>query len=331
MSRTKDAILTMLFANRRQFLSGQTISDQLGCSRTAVWKHIKELEKEGYVIESVQKRGYRLALSPDRLSAPEITAGLETERFGRTIVYEPSMSSTQKVAHHLAEDGAEEGTLIVTDEQTEGRGRLGRHWDSGANRGIWMSLILRPSLQLKKIPPLTLLAAVAVVKAINKVTQTACAIKWPNDILYDGKKLVGILTEMQAEEQTARAVILGIGMNVNTRIEQFPENLRSVATSLYEITGKDQSRVQLIQSILKELEDLYHLYLTNGFAPIKLMWESYALCLGRVIHARTVQGDVIKGMAKGISEEGVLLLEDANGEIHSIYSADIQFDSPNPS
>lgn len=322
----KQEILMMLFQNPREFISGQAICDKLGCSRTAVWKQVKELEKEGYTIESVQKRGYRLVERPNRLSAAEIKAGLETRSFGRTIVYEESLASTQKEAHHLAEDGAEEGTLVVADEQVAGRGRLGRRWHSPKGTGIWMSLILRPELPLNQIPQLTLAAAVAIVKAIKKVTQVECQIKWPNDILHNGKKLVGILTELQAEENRAKAVIIGMGMNVNLASEDIPDELKSIATSIQLLTGKPCSRAELIQAIMKELEDLYDLYLSDGFSVIKAMWEAYAMNIGKTIFARKVSGEVIKGLAKGITDDGVLVIEDEQGQVHHIYSADIEIE-----
>jgi len=315
----------MLFQHPQEFISGQDICDTLGCSRTAVWKHIKELQKEGYTIESVQKKGYRLAGSPNRLSTAEIMAGLSTKSFARNIVYEESMPSTQKYAHHLAEDGAPEGTLVISDEQTEGRGRLGRLWYSPKGTGIWMSLILRPELALNKIPQLTLTAAVAIVKAIKKVTNIECQIKWPNDVFFNGKKLVGILTELQAEENRAKAVIIGMGMNVNLTADDVPEDIEAIATSIQMISGKAYSRAELIQEIMKEMEVLYHLYITEGFSAIKLMWESYALNMGKEILARGAGGKIIKGLAKGINDEGVLLLEDEDGQIHHIYSVDIEF------
>ncbi|MGV3488110.1 MAG: biotin--[acetyl-CoA-carboxylase] ligase [Tuberibacillus sp.] len=323
---TKQSILMMLFQHPQEFVSGQAICEQIGCSRTAVWKHIKELQKEGYTIESVPKRGYRLVSSHNRLSSAEIQAGLETRSFGRHIVYEESIASTQKVAHHLAEDGAKEGTLVVADEQTSGRGRLGRQWFSPKGTGVWMSLILRPQLPLNRIPQLTLATAVAVVKGIKKITGVECQIKWPNDVYYQGKKLVGILTELQAEEDHAKAVIIGIGMNVNLAAEDIPYDIKDIATSLQIITGTHCNRAHLIQAILTELEGLYDIYISEGFSVIKILWESYAMHLGRTIMARTVNGEMIKGVAKGINEDGVLLLEDEGGNVHYIYSADINMD-----
>ncbi|WP_188496676.1 biotin--[acetyl-CoA-carboxylase] ligase [Pullulanibacillus pueri] len=324
LSQTKEEILKLLFQHKETFISGQAICEQLGCSRTAVWKHITELRKEGYTIESVQKRGYKLLEAPKRLTKEEVLANLNSRYFGKVIDFHEVVPSTQKIAHHLAEDGATHGTLVLADEQAGGRGRLGRVWHSPKGTGIWMSLILKPDLTINRIPQLTLLAAVAIVRSIKKVSDVDCSIKWPNDILFEGKKLVGILTELQSEMENVRAVIIGMGINVNIEWADMPAEIRDIATSLKIITGKTQSRVMLIQTIMTELEKLYDLYLNEGFEVIKPMWETYALSIGKVIRARTMQGEVLQGVAKGINNDGVLLLEDDQGVVHHIYSADIE-------
>lgn len=323
MGALQQALLEILFENKNGYISGQTISNQLGCSRTAVWKHIKDLENKGYHIESIHKKGYKLISAPNELSEGEILAGLKTEKLGKKIIFKEKIPSTQKLAHHLAEDGTPHGSLVLADQQLTGRGRLGRQWHSPKGTGIWMSLIIRPELSPQRAPQLTLLTAVAIVKAIQDVTQVECQIKWPNDILYQGKKLVGILTELQAEVDVTKAVIIGIGMNVNIDKNQFPDDLVDKATSIKEITGKEFRRSTIIQTILFEFEKLYNIYLQEGFSIIKLLWESYAVSIGQVIKVRLPRGNELLGKAKGINEEGVLLLEGNDGEIHHIYSADI--------
>ncbi|BET18102.1 bifunctional biotin--[acetyl-CoA-carboxylase] synthetase/biotin operon repressor [Bacillus velezensis] len=304
------------------FISGQKISDALGCSRTAVWKHIEELRKEGYEVEAVRRKGYRLIKKPGKLSESEIRFGLKTEVLGKQLHYRDVLPSTQKTAHELANDGAPEGTLVVADKQTAGRGRMARVWHSQEGNGIWMSLILRPDVPLQKTPQLTLLSAVAVVQAIKAFTGVQAAIKWPNDLMIHGKKAVGILTELQAEEDRVRSVILGIGINVNQQETDFPGELQDIATSLSMEAGEKIDRAGLIQEILLTFEKRYQDYLNHSFTPIKLLWESYAVGLGNELRARTLQG-TFYGKSLGIDDEGVLLLETRDG-IKKIYSADIE-------
>jgi BirA family transcriptional regulator, biotin operon repressor / biotin---[acetyl-CoA-carboxylase] ligase len=326
MDEKKELILNLLLSNSDTYVSGQVMSETLGVSRTAVWKHIQGLEEQGYVIKSVHKKGYQLVETPGTLNRVELERGLQTSFIGHQIVIEETVPSTQKLAHHLAEDKAVDGTVVLADEQTGGRGRLGRTWHSPKGTGIWMSLILRPDLPIQKTPQITLLTAVSVARAIQKETGLSVQIKWPNDILYKTKKLVGILTELQAEEGKVKSVIVGIGVNVNVTEKDIPEELRDIATSLYMILGHTVSRNRLICGILNEFEALFKLYLEEGFHMIKILWESYAASFGRTVNARTLKGDVIRGTAKGITDEGVLLLVDEAGTTHHIYSADIELD-----
>ena len=306
-----------------EFVSGQRISEELGCSRTAVWKHIEDLRHEGYELEAVRRKGYRIMKIPNKISSNEIQLGLKTKNLGSTIHFEESVTSTQKIAHQLAYNGAEEGTLVVAEEQTEGRGRLSRGWHSPKYTGVWMSLILRPNLPPPRAPQLTLLTAVAIVQAIEEVTTVQPSIKWPNDILVNGKKLVGILTEMQAETDKINSVIIGIGINVNQEKEHFPEELQTIATSLKMESGQEVNRAELIQVFLTKMEQLYENYLKHGFLPIKLLWESYAVSIGKKIIARTITG-TLEGTALGITDDGVLILEQQDGTITHIHSADIE-------
>ncbi len=304
------------------FISGQQIADYIGCSRTAVWKHIEELRTEGFVLEAVRNKGYRIIFTPEKVTANEIQLGLQTKTLGKSIHYEESVETTQKIALTIANDGAPEGTLVVAEEQLGGKGRLMRNWYSPKYSGIWMSLILRPRIPFQQAPQLTLLAAVAVVQAIEHTTDLKPQIKWPNDILINRKKVTGILTELQGESDRIHSVIIGIGINVNQQKSDFPEELQETATSLLIEGGEKVSRARVIQEVLVRLETLYEQFLTEGFLPIKQLWESYAISLGQEIKATTVNSTII-GKAIGITDEGVLLLEDHSGKVHSIYSADI--------
>ena len=216
--------------NEGKYISGQKISEELGCTRTAVWKHISELKKEGYEIEGIQKRGYRLISIPDSIRPHAIRMNLKTKRMGHEIHYDDVIDSTQDKAHTLALNGAQEGTAVITEQQLKGKGRLGRQWESPKGTGIWMSFILRPNIPPHQAPQLTLLTAVAVAQTIEAATEIQPEIKWPNDILINGKKAVGILTELQAEADLVQSIIIGVGINVNTK--SFPEHLKDKATSL---------------------------------------------------------------------------------------------------
>ncbi|WP_078432804.1 biotin--[acetyl-CoA-carboxylase] ligase [Metabacillus halosaccharovorans] len=305
------------------FVSGQKLSEYIGCSRTAVWKHIEDLRKDGYELEAVRRLGYRITKKPNKISDNEIKIGLKTMKMGHHVHFEETVSSTQKIAQTLANEGAEEGTIVVAERQTNGRGRMARQWYSPSGTGIWMSLIIRPNIAVQAAPQLTLLTAVAIVQAIEEITPLKPDIKWPNDILINGKKLVGILTELQAEADRVHSIIIGTGINVNQSISDFPEELHHVATSIHLETDKQWDRAQLIQEILLKFENLYSLYLAQGFRPIKLLWEGYAVSLQKPITARTINGTV-EGKAIGINDAGVLLIQTSDGSVKQIYSADIE-------
>jgi BirA family transcriptional regulator, biotin operon repressor / biotin---[acetyl-CoA-carboxylase] ligase len=324
-SEIRKKLIDAFTNSETEYLSGQLLANLAGCTRTAVWKHIEELRREGFEFEAVRRKGYKIVSIPDNMTADKINLGLKTAFLGRNLHYHDSVASTQKIAYKLAYENADEGTTVIAEEQTAGRGRMDRKWHSPKYTGIWMSIILRPNIPIPKAPQLTLIAAVGVVQAIEEVTGLLPEIKWPNDILINGKKVTGILTELQAEADRINSVIIGIGINVNTKKEDFPEELENIASSLSIESGSIVDREKMIRIILEKLEKLYLLYLEKGFFPIKLMWESYAVSIGKGITARTLTGE-IKGKATGITEDGVLLIEDAAGKIHNIYSADIQID-----
>ncbi|MBD7936091.1 MULTISPECIES: biotin--[acetyl-CoA-carboxylase] ligase [Cytobacillus] len=324
-SEIRIKLLNAFTTHQDEYLSGQAIADLLGCSRTAVWKHIENLRKEGFEFEAVRRKGYRIVATPKKVIADEIRYGLKTNILGSHIHYEETVDSTQKVAHQLATDGASEGTIVVAEEQISGRGRMDRKWISPKYTGVWMSIILRPQLPPHRAPQLTLIAAVAVVQAIEEVTGLTAEIKWPNDVLINGKKITGILTEMQADADRIVSIIMGIGINVNQKLDDYPKEIQSIATSLSIEKKEEISRAQIIQSLLFKLEKLYQLYLQHGFQPIRILWESYAISIGKRIKARTLSG-TITGKAIGITDEGILLLEDEAGVQHQIYSADIELE-----
>ena len=324
-SEVRKKLLDAFTAANEEYVSGQYLADLIGCSRTAVWKHVEELRKHGFELEAIKRKGYRIITIPDHVSADEIRIGLKTKFLGQNIHYKETVDSTQKIAQRLAYEDVPEGSVVIAEEQTLGRGRMDRKWHSPKFTGVWMSMIFRPKIPITKAPQLTLITAVAVVQAIEELTGLLPEIKWPNDVLIRGKKVTGILTELQAESDRISSIIIGIGMNVNQTKGDFPEELQSIATSLAIETGEKISRPALIRAVLTNLERLYLLYLDQGFSPLKVLWESYAISIGENIVARTFTGS-IHGRALGITNEGVLMIEDSSGQTHFVYSADIELD-----
>lgn len=322
-SIVKNELLKRLFEAEGEPVSGQDIADQFGLSRTAIWKYVKELEQEGYEIGTVRKKGYYLIKSPDRVNEANVQKHLTTKKYGQHIHYFDTCKSTQFIAHDEEQNGAVDGTVIIAEEQTAGRGRMARPWSSSAGKGVWMSVIIRPALTPQQAPQMTLVAAVAVTRAIQEMTGIDPDIKWPNDILVKGKKVTGILTELQADPDQVKAVILGIGMNVNQDETDFPEELNGIAASLKMLTGKQVDRAQLIAKTLGFLEIYTDLYVKHGFGPIKLLWEGYSNTTGKRIRA-VMLNETIEGIALGISVEGVLELKLDDGTVRGIYSADIE-------
>ncbi|GAA5345646.1 biotin--[acetyl-CoA-carboxylase] ligase [Planifilum fimeticola] len=321
MGGTRQQILAMMIEKGDDFVSGEEISRKLGLSRTAVWKHIEELRREGYQIEARQRSGYRLVCIPDRILQEEITRNLSTRSFGRALRTLKTVDSTQMVAHQWAREGAPEGAAVISEEQTAGRGRLGRSWHSPPGSGIWMSLILRPPIPIARAPQLTLMASVGITRALQRETCLPVRIKWPNDLLIRDKKVCGILTELRGEQDRVHYVVLGAGINVNIGVEAWPPDLREKVTSLSTEAGRTFRRSPLIAAILEELEKIYEQYLHQGFSTIRKEWERLSGILGRPVTARNPDGEMT-GIARGLNEDGALLLE-TEGGLTPVYSAEI--------
>ncbi|HIX84125.1 MAG TPA: biotin--[acetyl-CoA-carboxylase] ligase [Candidatus Megamonas gallistercoris] len=317
----RSQILNLLKQAGDNFLSGEYLAETLNVSRTAIWKHIKALRDSGYDIESVPRNGYRLLYSPDLLSAEEVKNSLSTKILGSDIKYFTTTDSTNNQAKKLALSGAVDGTIVISEEQGGGRGRLSRSFFCPKYKGIWFSVILRPDFLPQEAPKCTLLAAVAVTKAIYDVTGVKVGIKWPNDILYNGKKLVGILTEMSAEMERINYIVIGIGIDVNISVEEMPEDIRDIATSLSQITGKEVSRLKLLNKLLYHLEQLYIMAQKQNFAPILDEWRKYSITLNQEI--KVISGNnVTYGKAVDIDDDGALLVK-INGQIKRVLAGDV--------
>ena len=318
----KETILRLLKERRPEYVSGEEICRSLNVSRTAVWKHIQALREKGYEIEARSRAGYNLAGIPDRLFPEEIGDGLATRFLGRTVYYCDSVSSTNNLAKELASQGAAEGSLVVAEEQTGGKGRLGRQWCSPKHKGIFFTFILYPPLMPPEANMVTLITAVALASAIRDETGVAAGIKWPNDLLVNGKKICGILTELSAEMERINYMVVGVGINVNQEENDFPEEVRASATSLKAQTGLSISRVKMVQAFLLEFEKWYTAALENGFAPVLAKWKELSVSLHCPVRIHTPNSSW-DGWAEDIDTDGALLIRLPGGEIKRVISGEV--------
>ena len=320
---TKDKLLSYLKESKGSWVSGELLSDKIAVTRSAVWKQICKLREDGYVIQSSPKKGYLFQKAPDMLFPDEIREGLKTRVFGKKqIVYFNETDSTNTRAKDLAIKGAPEGTLVVSEKQTKGRGRKGRNWFSPSRGGIYTSLILRPRIPPNEAPKMTLLTAVAVAETLHSLTQLKANIKWPNDILINGKKIAGILTEISTEMDAIDYIVVGLGMNVNT--PDFPDDIHKKATSIFIETGKHFPRVKLIREYIQWHEKYYEIFMKTGFEPITKRWKEFSNILGRKIIVEIIDKKYI-GEVQDIDSDGTLILKDNNGKYHRISSGDVTF------
>lgn len=324
MQSTRNKLIQLLSEQKDQYISGQKLSEQLNISRSAIWKHMKELEKDGYEIEAKSRLGYKIISSPDKLSENTLKWGLDTDWLGNTIHHLEVTESTQTVAHQLARDGAPHGTVVIADEQTKGKGRMHRTFHSTSNTGIWMSIILRPNLLPFLASQLTLLTATVLADVIKEKFPVTPQIKWPNDILINQKKLAGILTEMQAEQDQIQYIVIGFGMNVNLDESTMPADINDIATSLQIELGKELDTNRLTQSILEKFEEVYDGYIKHGFTPIKEKWETYGFKIGEKINIRAMKNEWTSTFL-GIASDGALLATDVNNNEAKYYSAEIDW------
>jgi len=319
----EETLLNILLENPTGFVSGEEMSRRLSISRTAVWKQINKLRTLGYEFEAVPNKGYRILMKPDTLDKLTLTNALNTVVMGSDLEIIKTTVSTQEEARQRAELGAPEGTVIIAEEQTGGKGRLGRKWFSPYGKGIWMSLVLRPQQPLEYTSQLTLLTGVAVCRAIRKTTGLDVGIKWPNDILMNQRKVCGILLESTVEDKVVRYCIAGIGISVNVDSAEYPEDLQDIATSLKAESGGIVDRTLLIAAVLEEFETLYHLYAQEGFLPIASLWEALSVTINHEVVFNTSQG-LREGLAVGLDPSGALLVDTGLGNIVPVISGDVK-------
>lgn len=316
-------ILKILKENENNYISGQKISNALGVSRTAIWKRIKNLREMGYEIGASPRAGYRLISCPDILLPIEIKPYLETEGIARKIHYFQRIDSTNSMAYQLAMQGAKEGEIVIAESQEKGRGRLGRKWFSPPYLNLYISIILRPEIMPNQASIITLLSAVATAEAIKRYSDITPSIKWPNDILVKGRKVAGLLNEVNSEIDRIHFVILGIGINLNINKKEFPRDIREHATSLKIETGREISRKEFTGLLLREIEYWYKKFLKEGSQPIIDAWRRWADIKERVVKVSSFKETFI-GKAIDIDSDGALMIEH-NGMIKKVIAGDIEY------
>ncbi len=320
---TKTKLLNQLKDHTHQWVSGEELSRRLGISRTAVWKQVKNLKTDGHHILSAPKKGYRLVKMADVIIADELAATLTTNVMGRPAVrILGETDSTNLQAKVMAAEGVAEGSLVVADTQTHGRGRRGRTWHSPSGRNIYASIILRPRLSPSQAPQITLMTAVALTKMLRESTALDAKIKWPNDVMIDDKKIAGILTEISADMDAVDYVVVGFGINVNTRQSEMAEEIAPIATSIFLEKGVETSRTNLLCNLLKHFETTYDLLNNQGFGPVMEQWRSMTDIIGRRVYV-DVMDSRYTGKVETVNDDGVLVLREDEGGTRHIFSGDV--------
>lgn len=323
----KTKILTIL-KNSEKHVSGQNLSNQLGVSRTAIWKVINQLKEEGYMIEAVPNKGYRIVAYPDIITAEEIKSILRTKEIGKEVLYYDMVDSTNTKAKQLAEQENTHGLLVIAEQQEMGKGRRGKNWNSQKGTGIWMSLIIKPKIKPVSASMLTLVAALAVTKAIRQMGEQEenrnnleAKIKWPNDIVVNGKKVCGILTEMSSELDYIHHVVIGIGINAN--IEKFPDEINHIATSLLLEGKKHIKRSQLVAFVLEAFEAYYIKFLkTENLETMITEYNQWLINYEEEV--KIIEENVTyTGVAKGITPTGELIVILPDGTRKEVVSGEV--------
>jgi BirA family biotin operon repressor/biotin-[acetyl-CoA-carboxylase] ligase len=319
----RERILSLFSQTPDGYVSGERISAELGVSRAAVWKHISSLRQAGYRIEAVPSRGYRLSRSPDVLMPESIQSGLDCAVVGCRVICLDETDSTNLQACRLGDQGGVDGLVVIADRQSAGKGRMGRQWASPGAVNLYASVLLRPQIMPFEAPRLTFLSAVAVCRAIEACCGARARVKWPNDVLIEGRKVAGLLNEMSAETDRVNYVVLGIGVNLNMSEAQFPPDLRYPATSLALSSGRLVSRLDFTRALLQQLDELYRIFSEAGSEPIMAAWSELCEMIGQDV-AVAAGEQSLSGTMVGLGEDGALLLRTAAGKIESVYAGDVR-------
>lgn len=316
-------IIRLLKAGKGSFISGQALSSSLGVSRTAVWKHIEKAREMGFSIEASPSKGYRLDTSGGApFNGVEVSSGLSTEFIGRNIRFYRSLDSTNIKAFELGRAGEPEGTAVIADAQTGGKGRLGRRWESPAGVNLYTSVLLRPLIPPRRAHNMTFVSAVALAETVESFGPVRPTVKWPNDILLEGKKAAGILLEMDSEPDRVHFIVAGIGVNINMKEADMPGPLRSIATSLYEKKGGTTDRAEFAGALYSALEKWYKVYKESGFSPVLEAWKGFFASTGKPVTVRSFDA-VTEGVCMGVDSDGALLVRIGSGVTERVVSGDV--------
>lgn len=321
------ADILALLRNNKDYVSGQQLCDRFGVTRTAIWKVINQLKEEGYTIESVSRRGYRLVESPeDILSQSEIASRLTTKWAGRKLYYLDVTGSTNNDAKRLAEEGEPHGTVVVADIQNAGKGRRGRAWQTLSGTALSFTILLRPGFTPDKASMITLVMALSVAEAVEEMTGVAASIKWPNDIVMNKKKICGMLTEMTMtpEMDEIQYIVVGVGINVNNaKPEEFIEEIQDRATSIKIETGRQFGRVGLLDKVLVRFEHNFHVFMeTLDLSRLRAGYECHLQGIGCEVRVLDPAGEYT-GISRGINDRGELIVEKENGEKVQVYAGEV--------
>jgi len=319
----KEELLRVLKENHGRFVSGEELAALSGLTRAAIWKQINHLREIGYLIDSAPHKGYQLQNLTTALHPFEIRDGLGTEVFGQKIYYAAETESTNNWAKTLAGQGEPEGTLVVTEKQTGGRGRLGRSWAAAAGLGLWFSMILRPRVNPAALAGITIMTAVSMAKAVKRETGIQPEIKWPNDLLYQGEKITGILAELNGEMDRVNYLVIGIGLNVNQRRTDFPPELAHKATSLKIIAGTDFDRKPILQEFLRNFENDYFKLTAGDNTAVVAYAGEHSATLGKVVTVNRGFGESISGRALELDHDGSLWLGVGDAQKVKIFSGEV--------
>jgi len=317
----KEKVLRAL-RSTEEYVSGQQLCEALGVSRTSVWKSINSLREDGYQIDAIPNKGYKIIGSPDSIAKEEIASRLHTKRIGKEIYYFSKIDSTNQYAKKLGEEGAPDGTIVIADEQTKGKGRSGRHWVTPPGSAIAFTILLRPKLPPASISMVTLVKGLAVCNAIRELYHLPVGIKWPNDVVIDGRKICGILTEMSAEVDGVHYIVIGTG--INTNVDSFPDEIKDVATSLKIQLRRPVDRAEVLVRVIEFFEEYYEKFEEDG--DLRRLQDTYneeLLNMNEGVRVLDPKGEYT-GVALGIDPEGQLLVKrDDTGEIVKVWSGEV--------